>query len=48
VERVEIRWPSGQTTTLTDPALGVSHRVVEPSVTKDAGPNPTSQGARSR
>ena len=36
MERVEIRWPSGQKTTLTDPALGRSHRVVEPSSTTDA------------
>jgi hypothetical protein len=31
VEQALIRWPSGLRTTLIDPALGRSHRVVEPS-----------------
>ena len=30
VDRVEIRWPSGRKTVLNNPALGCSHRVVEP------------------
>jgi hypothetical protein len=33
IDRVEIRWPSGQLTTLHDPALGQTHRVVEPAKT---------------
>jgi hypothetical protein len=48
VERVEIRWPSGQKTTLFDPALGRSHRVIEPSASTDADPSRMSQGARPR
>ena len=45
VERVEIRWPSGRRTTLTGPALGRTHRVVEP--TAPAGsPTPGAIGAR--
>ena len=31
VDRVEIRWPSGRKSLLTDPTLGQTHRVVEPS-----------------
>ena len=34
VDRVEIRWPSGRQTTLTDPALGRTHRVVEPATAR--------------
>jgi hypothetical protein len=30
VDRVEIRWPSGRRSTLTDPSLGQTHKVVEP------------------
>jgi hypothetical protein len=30
IERVEIRWPSGRHTTLRNPALLRTHRVVEP------------------
>lgn len=30
VDRVEIRWPSGQRSTLTSPAIGTTHRVAEP------------------
>jgi hypothetical protein len=33
VNRVEIRWPSGRQSTLTDPGLGKSHRLVEPDAT---------------
>jgi len=46
VERVEIRWPSGQKTTLTNPALGQSHRVVEPVAATVSGP--PSEGVRSQ
>jgi hypothetical protein len=42
VDRVEICWPSGRHSTLTEPALGRSHRVVEP----DAAPGMI--GARDR
>jgi enediyne biosynthesis protein E4 len=48
VERVEIRWPSGQKTRLTDPALGRSHRVVEPNSSTDADSHTTGRGARPR
>ena len=43
VDRVEIRWPSGRTTTLTTPALGRTHRVVEPTDVPGGGvpPEPT-------
>ena len=30
VDRVDIRWPNGTRSTLTDPAPGRTHRVVEP------------------
>ena len=45
VERVEVRWPSGLSTTLTDPAPGRTHRVVEPDgpVGSDA-PSATNRG----
>ena len=42
VERVEIRWPSGRRSSLTDPALGRTHRVVEP----DAAPDESSSRGR--
>jgi hypothetical protein len=40
VERVEIRWPSGRKTTLTDTSLGRSHRVVEPVAATGISPPP--------
>jgi hypothetical protein len=43
VERVEIRWPSGRRTTLEDPALGQTHRVVEP-VASAGGSDPNDLG----
>ena len=42
VERVEISWPSGRKTILTEPALGRSHRVVEPT----GDPPPAAIGPR--
>jgi hypothetical protein len=38
VERVEIRWPTGRRTILTDPAVDRSHRVVEPNDSTLGGP----------
>jgi enediyne biosynthesis protein E4 len=40
VDRVDIRWPGGATSTLSEPELGKSHRVVEP-VAASAGTRPT-------
>jgi hypothetical protein len=31
IDRVEIRWPSGKSQTLTAPKLDQRHRIVEPS-----------------
>ena len=39
VDRVEICWPSGRHSTLTEPALGRSHRVVEPDAAPGSTPN---------
>jgi hypothetical protein len=46
VEQVEIRWPSGRKTTLTDPALGRTHRVVEPAGAAGGSPPSGTIGAR--
>jgi hypothetical protein len=46
VERVEIRWPSGLTATLTEPALDRSHRVVEPAGDLRGDLSPAAFGAR--
>jgi hypothetical protein len=46
VERVEISWPSGRRTILTEPALGRSHRVVEPAGDPRANPPPAAIGPR--
>ena len=48
VDRIEIRWPSGRTTTLTDPALGRTHRVVEPDSLLGAGVPPATTGGQLR
>jgi hypothetical protein len=45
VERVEIRWPSGRSTTLARPALDRSHRVVEPAGDPCGDPPPAAIGA---
>jgi hypothetical protein len=37
IDRVEVRWPSGASSTLSSPALGETHRVEEPEV----GPTPS-------
>jgi enediyne biosynthesis protein E4 len=45
VNRVEIRWPSGRSTTLTDPALGRTHRIIEPDgLVGSNGPSATNGG----
>jgi hypothetical protein len=46
VDRLEIRWPSGRTTTLTDPALGRTHRVVEPDSLLGGGVPPATTGGQ--
>jgi hypothetical protein len=46
VERVEISWPSGERTTLTSPAVGRSHRVVEPAGRPRGGSLSSGIGAR--
>jgi hypothetical protein len=48
VERVEIRWPRGGRTTLTGPALGRTHRVVEPQEAADGLPGSDHGGGRPR
>jgi hypothetical protein len=45
VERVEIRWPSGLRTTLIDPGMNRTHRVVEPAA-PSGGPRPKASGGR--
>jgi enediyne biosynthesis protein E4 len=46
IDRAEIRWPSGRRTTLTDPAPGRNHRVIEPDTGAEGGPPPKLSGAR--
>jgi enediyne biosynthesis protein E4 len=46
VERVDIQWPSGRKTTLSDPAPGRSHRVVEPGSIANRGSDSRSREAR--
>jgi len=41
IDRVEVRWPSGACSTLTEPALGRTHRVEEP---EDGPPRATGGG----
>jgi hypothetical protein len=45
VDRVEVRWPSGRRTTMTEPALGRTHRVIEPGPCTDDGASPKRDGA---
>jgi hypothetical protein len=46
VERVEILWPSARSTTLTDPALERTHRVVEPDGVPGGGAPAATIGIR--
>jgi hypothetical protein len=46
VERVEIRWPSGLRTTLTDPTLEQTHRVVEPAAPAGGSDTRSSEARR--
>ena len=46
VDRIEIRWPSGRTTTLTTPALGRTHRVTEPNDVPGGGVPGANAGGR--
>ena len=46
VDRIDIRWPSGTRSTLTDPAPNRTHRVVEPAGAESPGATPRGDVAR--
>jgi hypothetical protein len=45
IDRLDVRWPSGRSSRLTAPALGRTHRIIEPDAEQAGSPPPKGPGA---